>query len=93
MPTLQLKALNKHNLAHITYIEMANVIRYLRKSHHIQRTKCFQCDRRQTQSVSMKGWGAIKQPHPVHCPANSLCDAAATHLVSSCAASCPAERV
>ena len=31
-PTLQLKALNKHNITHIMYIEMENVISSLTKS-------------------------------------------------------------
>ena len=32
-PTLQLKVLNKHSIAHIMYIEMENVIRKKRKTH------------------------------------------------------------
>lgn len=59
----------------------------------MQRTKCFQFDSRQTLVISMKGSGAIQQPPDFHCPANTPCDVAATHLFSSCAASSPAERV
>ena len=32
-PTLQLKVLNKHSIAHIMYTEMENVIRKKRKTH------------------------------------------------------------
>jgi len=33
-PTLRLKALNKHSITHIMYIEMENVIKKRRRSGH-----------------------------------------------------------